>query len=154
MSNDLEALQHALSSVEVRKFALKASQDLADKLAIIGTMNLQRRAGGGKYPRGVARVTSEQGKGDSWSAVLNTPYMGMEWGGHVTVVYGRRIGSGHAARIGLEPMWAPWHRQYQQGHILGEAWTDMGKGEATEEEANAVLAAYTEAFDKAGLKRG
>lgn len=154
MSNDLEALKNALATAEVREFALKASQELADALAIIGTMNLTRRAGGGKWPRGAGSVKAEPGRGDSWQAVLSTPFMGMEWGGHVTNVYGRRIGSSRAGQIGLEPMWAPWHKSYQEGYILGEAWIEMGRGDASKAEADAVLAAYTEAFDKAGLKRG
>lgn len=152
--SDLEALQSALANVPVRQFALEGTRNLAETLARIGDMNLRSRMGGGRWPRGVGSVNVKQSTGDSWYAELSSPFMGMEWGGYVTNIWGNKHGTNKSGAVGLKPMWAPWHREYKQGYILGAAFTEIGTSDAQQEMAEKVLNAYTQAFDQAGLKRG
>lgn len=152
MASDVDKAKKALEEAPVLEFALQGLKGITDLIAQVGDIKLQMRAGGGRWPRGVASVYNEkQSKG--WAAVLETPFMGMEWGGYVTNVYGMQFGTDRRVAAGFESMWAPWHGDYAQGYIIGSTWTEMSDGEATRAEADAVLAGYTAAFDKVGLKR-
>ena len=152
-TTDIERLKWALESVPVETFALQGTKEVAEVVQRVGELNLAMRAGGGKYIRSVARLFTAP-KNDGWAAVFQSPFMGMEWGGWVTNVFGNKIGSERSKAIGLKPMWAPWHRDYEQGYIIGSAWSSLGSGEATEKQADQVLRAYTKRFDEAGLRRG
>ena len=137
----------------MRQFALNGTEVVAKTATNIGKLNLARRAGGGKYQRGAAQVIASKDS-QGWFTALNTPWLGMEFGGHVTNVYSRRIGTSRQATVGLKPMWAPWHRDADKGYIIGAAVAKlMESGEPTKAVADAVLAGFTTEFDKAGVPR-
>lgn len=149
----LKAVQDAMDNVDIKGFAVRGTKEVAEATVVIAQMNLNAREGGGKYSRAVADVDTVEDS-DGWGAVLFTPWFGMEFGGHITNVWGHRIGTGRQDAIGLEPMWAPWHRDVEQGYILGGAWAEMDEDKATEILADAGLEAYTVAFDNAGVPEG
>ena len=155
MTTDAEKAAAALSSaaMKMRQFALDGTKVVAQTAQVMGTANLTRRHGGGKYKRGAAHVIArEDNKG--WFVALNTPWLGMEFGGHVTNVWDNRIGTSRQAEIGLKPMWAPWHADADKGYIIGSAVAAlMESGSPTAAVADAVLAGFTAEFDKFGVPK-
>jgi len=155
MTTDAERASAALKAAaqNMRQFALDGTEVVAKTAQKIGQLNLARRGGGGKYTRGVAHeIAREDSAG--WFTALNTPWLGMEFGGHVTNVHGNRIGTSRQAEIGLKPMWAPWHNDSAKGYIIGAAVaTLMESGEPTKAVADAVLAGFVTEFDKAGVPK-
>jgi hypothetical protein len=153
--DDWTKAAEAMAQAPVQQFTVKGTQQVADAVSQIGAINLAMRQGGGKYKRSVARVFSAESS-EGWSAVLQTPWMGMEFGGLTTWIYGHGFGTDRKPKNGatIKPMWAPWHEDFAEGYIIGSAWVEMDRGTATKDVADAALAAYTMEFDKAGLKRG
>lgn len=151
-SEDLDNAAKALGNVETRQLVLDALEQTADIIQKIGEVNLKNREGGGKYTRAVASVETVESS-DGWGVELDTPWFGMEFGGHVTNVYGNKIGSSRSAAIGLEPMWAPWHQDFAQGYIIGAAWTES-QGDVEEFVTNAVEKGIDVELDKEGVPRG
>lgn len=155
MTTDADRAAKALSaaSKNMRQFALNGTEVVAKTATAIGNINLARRAGGGKYSRGAARVIASKDS-QGWFTALNTPWLGMEFGGHVTNVFANRIGTSRQGSVGLKPMWAPWHKDADKGYIIGAAVSElMESGEPTKAVADAVLAGFTTEFDKAGVPR-
>lgn len=155
MTTDAEKAAKALAAAAagMRQFALDGTEVVAKTATAIGNINLARRAGGGKYSRGAAHVIASKDSA-GWFTALNTPWLGMEFGGYVTNVHGNRIGTSRQAEVGLKPMWAPWHRDAGKGYIIGAAVAElMESGEPTKAVADAVLAGFTTEFDKAGVPR-
>lgn len=155
VSPDMEKAKRATADAPVREYSKRALSGIAARIAKLAERNLRDRHGGGKYTRSVADIVTQDAGNDAVAVVLQTPWFGMEFGGMITNVYGRRIGTGRAEQIGLKPMWAPWHRDDRQGYIIGSAYyqeTDPEK--VTAEVADATLKAYSDSYDKAGLKRG
>lgn len=155
MTTDAERAAAALSaaSQKMRQFALDGTEVVAKTAQKIGQLNLARRSGGGKYMRGAAHVIARKDSA-GWFTALNTPWLGMEFGGHVTNVWDNPIGSSRTAHLGLKPMWAPWHRDADKGYIIGAAMAElMASGEPTKVVADAILAGFTTEFDKAGVPR-
>ncbi len=154
-TTDAERAERALRDAPVKEFALEGSKGVAEVVRKVGNIKLQQREGGGRWSirKGRARVITEA-VGDGWATVLSTKFMGMEWGGFVTNVYGNKFGTKRAGEAGLKPMWAPWHRDYKKGYIIGSTWIELDKGEATGKMADQVMRAYRQEFDKARLKKG
>ncbi len=149
----LKEVQDAMENVDIKGFAVRGTEEIAKAVVQEAEANLANREGGGKYSRAVASV-EEVEDSDGWAAALFTPWLGMEFGGHITNVFGNRIGTGRANSINLEPMWAPWHSDVEQGYILGAAWAGMDQEQATEMLADLGIDAYDEAFDRAGVPEG
>lgn len=152
--NDLavavEATKEAAS--QMKEWAKSGSQVIADAVAEAGEMNLARRAGGGRYSLSVsgAQVTTREGT-DGWEAVLQTPWLGMEFGGYAVWYWGFKAGTSWDT---YEPMWAPTITEGRstRGYVIGAAWTELEKsGEPTDAMVEATLAGWRETFQRTGL---
>ena len=112
LSKAIGGLQTAINNYE--DWALAGSKVVVKEVDRLGKRNLLLRKGGGKYKRSVASIFTSKGL-QSWSVTLRTPWMGMEWGGLTTWVWGKPFGTEKRNKAGFQPMWAPWHRKTEQG---------------------------------------
>jgi len=147
----IEATQKAAQNM--RQFAKAGTQVVSEAVAIAGQQNLDRRHGGGRYSLSVSGASTRAAENrDGWAAVLDTPWLGMEFGGYLTFFWGFRAGTGWE---GVTPMWAPTLRgddRGTDGYILGAAWTELNKsGEPSEAVVAATLAGWVQEFESAGL---
>ena len=156
-SPDLTRTVAALNTAKgeyVRQYTKAATQDVADRAGELADENLERREGGGKYARSVARVFTEQGR-DGPLVGLDTPWFGMEFGGNIVNVWGHRIGTKRQAKLGTPPMWGPHHSTSERGYIIGRVWSEqMDQASAANHVGNAGEKAITDALDEQGVPRG
>lgn len=163
--DELTNFRDAMDAIgaEAHIWAKESTEVVAKVIVEIGRKNLENREGGGKYTRQVASVEVLEDR-EGFAAALLTPWMGMEFGGNRTVVWSgttespnnhfNYIGSGRSEKIGLEPMWAPWHETSKKGYIIGATWNALDKGEATGAMADAMLAGIVATFDEHGVEEG
>ena len=141
------------AAANMRQFAKAGTQVVAEAVAVAGQQNLDRRHGGGRYSLSVSGASTRAvDAGDHWAAVLDTPWLGMEFGGYLTFFWGFRAGTGWE---GVTPMWAPTLQgddRGTSGYILGAAWTELNKsGDPTDAVVAATLAGWIQEFESAGL---
>jgi hypothetical protein len=149
--DDVESLKQAMSGLagNAKTYAKEGTKAVAEAVQAVGEANLKDRAGGGRYSREVATVVTVEDD-SSWSTVLITPWLGMEFGGYVTFLWGHKMGSSWQ---GLEPMWAPFHRSSAKGYIIGAAWSELDRGKADDALAEAMLLGIDIEMDQAGVPK-
>jgi len=155
-SVDFERFKKAIAASQgaIRAWMLDGTRLVSEGVVRNAEVNLALRAGGGKYLRAAADIRLVEGS-DTFSAAMATPWLGIEFGGWVTNVFGHAIGTERQAEIGLAPMWAPWHNSTEKGYIMGSAWAELSKsGDASKAIGSIVLDGYREEFSKAGVKHG
>lgn len=154
--SDLDKLASAFDQLNAnaRIYAKQGSQEVALAVAQIGEGNLRERHGGGRYQRSVATVVAVEAQ-NGWGSALITPWLGMEFGGHVTMLWGTAYGTGWDFPGGEDShMWAPWHSDTAQGYIIGAAWSELDKGGDVEDAmAAAMIAGIDHEFDQAGVPK-
>lgn len=152
--SDLEKLAHAFDGINdnARIYALQGTQEISLAIAMQGERNLSRREGGGRYDRGVATVVAVEAT-NGWGAALITPWLGMEFGGNLTFLWGDAFGTGWDFPGGEDSrMWAPWHQDDEQGYIIGAAWNELDRGNSTADAlAASMFAGFNLELDKAGV---
>jgi len=154
--SDLDKLANAFDGLagNARVYALQGSQTVALAVTAVGEANLDKRAGGGRYMRSVAEVVAVEAA-NGWGAALITPWLGMEFGGFVTMLWGNAFGTGWDFPGGESSrMWAPWHSTSEEGYIIGAAWTELERGASVDDAlAAAMVAGIDMEMDKAGVPK-
>ena len=141
------------AAVSMREWALNGTQAVSDAVSTQGARNLAAREGGGKYSLSVsqARVIAEQ-TATGWQSILETPWLGMEFGGTARWYFGFKAGTGWST---WKPMWAPTLRgtdRTEKGYIMGAAWSELNRsGDPTNAMVNATLEGWRKAFKDEGL---
>lgn len=159
-SPDLIALRKSFAefatSRGVRSWAIQGTEALAKTVVTMADANIRSRGRerGEHWKRSNAHVYA-QAKGDGWETKLETPWLGVEFGGKWQNVWGNWVHQDRMQMLGSSPMWAPWHRDQDQGYIMGSAWAELERtGDVTALPADAVMAGITQTFDQQGVPRG